>query len=131
MTKPSLAILLFLLSVASTSWAKTKYPAGMSHKCKLQFDNSLSQCIAIKSHSTQQISNTRLFNLNYQYKQSIAGCGCKSTLAQYRTFTPHQELSAGLIDFREKKSLNLTLSNTDLLLTQTPVTVSFNCAQPL
>ena len=100
-------------------------------KSSLQIDNSLKQCISVDSHSIKQVENTRLLKINYNTKQSIGYCGCKSALAQYRVFISNQELSAGLIDFRDNDSLSLTLSNTDILLTEAPVTVSFACAQPL
>jgi hypothetical protein len=122
---------LILVALTLTISSCSAKEAIESPQTQIEFDNSLKQCISVHSHSIKQVENTRLLKINYNTKQSIGYCGCKSALAQYRTFTPHQELSAGLIDFREKKSLNLTLSNTDILLTEAPVTVSFSCSQPL
>lgn len=103
---------------------------GTVDKKTITFDNSLAKCISIGEYSIQKVQNTSLLDFKYITEQSIAYCGCKSALAQYRVFDPHQELATGLIDFQDRESLVITLSNTTSLLKKSPITVSLTCSQP-
>ena len=121
--------LLLITSILATSSCSAKEKIE-GFQPDIKFDNSLEQCISFDSHSISQEDNITLLKLKYHANQPIGHCGCKSALAQYRVFKPHQEVVAGLIDFRDKDSLNLTLTHVGSLLTGEAITISFSCSQP-
>ncbi|GAA4359501.1 DUF2195 family protein [Kangiella marina] len=122
---------LLILSLAVSSSSCTIAETITENKDVYTIENSLKACVSLaQKEAPHTYNNTTLLLVDPTIHKSIAYCGCKSALAQYRVYSPNQNIASGLLDFRSQEKVNLTLSNTTSLLNQDNITISLSCAQP-
>ncbi|MCW8935341.1 MAG: DUF2195 family protein [Gammaproteobacteria bacterium] len=93
-------------------------------------DNSLKNCIDIKSITVTDSDNLLLLKTQWKIKDNIGTCGCKSAAFSYSVYIDGNDklMSFGIMSSLNKSSSSFVLSSDNSIYKTSKYNISINCA---
>lgn len=93
-------------------------------------DNSLKNCIEIKSTTVTDSDNLLLLKTQWNIKDNIGACGCKSSAFSYSVYLNGKDklMSFGIMSSLNKSSSSFVLSSDNSIYKTSKYNVSISCA---
>ena len=118
MKKLSLIILAGLLSLSCNA------------EERVNIDNSLSACLMLQKGEVQKAENLLLYKTNWELKDNIGNCGCKSALLSYSVYMVENDnlISYGKLSSLYKKQVSFVLSSDNAVYKDAKYKMEISCA---
>ena len=102
--------------------------AAQKSNDSILIDNVVSECITFKKSNIEVYGNIILLNTEWEVRNNIGECGCKSAALKYEVKTENnQSISQGMFSTINREKLQFVINTDSSLFKKLSYTLIINC----